>query len=93
MKFICSQIHLKESTIHNLKQLASFQNLINYISTGLIPYGTDEDISTLFDSIEKYILESDPKQSALAMLEIQETLTKIKVNIQHQEKNPHKRLF
>lgn len=93
MKFICSQTHLKESTIHNLKQLASFQNLINYISTGLIPYGTDEDISTLFDSIEKYILESDPKQSALAMLEIQETLTKIKVNIQHQEKNPHKRLF
>lgn len=93
INFICTQTHLKESTIHNLKQISSFHILVDYISTNLIPYSTNKDINKLFNNIQKYIQTSDDKQSALAMLEIQEALTKLKVNIQYQEKNSHKRLF
>ena len=63
------------------------------MSKGLIPYDSDNNIKNLFSSIEEYMQEMDDKQSALAMFKIQESLTKLKVNIQYQEKNPHKRLF
>jgi hypothetical protein len=67
-------------------------------SKGLIPYATfdsdgKDEITILFSSIEKYIQESDVRESALYMLEIQDVLQKLKININNKETNPRKRLF
>lgn len=92
---IQKEIRLTEETIKRIKMIPSFRLLIEYISKGLIPYDSDNNIGKLFDSIEKYIQTPDTelKQSAIAMYEIQDNLSKLRMNIQHQEKDIHKRLF
>lgn len=90
---IQKETKLNEKTIERIKNNLPFRQLIEYMSKGLIPYDSDNNIKNLFSSIEEYMQEMDDKQSALAMFKIQESLTKLKVNIQYQEKNPHKRLF
>lgn len=92
---IQKETRLTEETIKRIKMIPSFRLLIEYISKGLIPYDSDNNIGKLFDSIEKYIQTPDTelKQSAIAMYEIQDNLSKLRMNIQHQEKDIHKRLF
>lgn len=92
---IQEETRLTEKTINRIKIIPSFRLLIEYISKGLIPYDSDNNIEKLFDSIEKYIQTPDTefKQSAIAMYEIQDNLSKLRMDIQHQEKDPHKRLF
>lgn len=92
---IQKETRLTEETIKRIKMIPSFRLLIEYISKGLIPYDSDNNIGKLFDSIEKYIQTPDTelKQSAIAMYEIQDSLSKLRMNIQHQEKDIHKRLF
>lgn len=92
---IQKETRLTEETINRIKIIPSFRLLIEYISKGLIPYDSDNNIGKLFDSIEKYIQTPDTefKQSAIAMYEIQDNLSKLRMDIQHQEKDPHKRLF
>lgn len=85
--------HLNDTTITNLNHLRSFGHIVDYISTGLIPYISQDELEKLFNIIETYIQEKDSKQSAIAMFEIQDNLSKLKVAVQHQERNPHKRLF
>ena len=85
--------HLNDTTITNLKNLRFLGQFVDYISTGLIPYSSENELSDFFGAIEKYIQEKDSKSSAIAMYEIQDSLFKLKTNIQHQEKDIHKRLF
>ena len=73
--------------------IPSFRYLIEYISKELLPYDSDNTIGKLFDSIEKYIKETDNKQSAIAMYEIQDSLSQLRINKQHPEKDTPKRLF
>ena len=92
---IQKETRLSEETIKRIKRIPSFRQLIEYISKGLIPYDSDNTVEKLFDSIEKYIQTPDTefKQSAIAMYEIQDSLSKLRTDIQHQEKDIHKRLF
>lgn len=87
--------HLNDTTITNLKNLRFLGQFVDYISAGLIPYSSETELSDLFGSIEKYIRtpDTESKQSAIAMYEIQDNLSKLRMNIQHQEKDIHKRLF
>ena len=73
--------------------IPSFRYLIEYISEELLPYDSDNTIEKLFNSIKKYIKETDNKQSAIAMYEIQDSLSQLKINKQHQEKDTHKKLY
>lgn len=88
-------IKLEENTIKRIKTISPFRHFIEYMSKGLIPYDSDNSIEKLFGSIEKYIQTPDTEfsQSAIAMYEIQDSLSKLRMNIQHQEKDIHKRLF
>lgn len=92
---IKNALKLEENTINRIKKNLPFRQLIEYISKGLIPYDSDNNIEKLFNSIEKYIQtpDTESKQSAIAMYEIQDSLSKLRMNIQHQEKDIHKRLF
>ena len=92
---IQKETRLTEETIKRIKMIPSFRLLIEYISKGLIPYDSDNNIGKLFDSIEKYIQTPDTelKQSAIAMYEIQDSLSQLRINKQHPEKNTPKRLF
>lgn len=90
---IQKETHLTEETIKRIKMIPSFRHLIEYISNELLPYDSDNTIGKLFDSIEKYIKETDTKQSAIAMYEIQDSLSQLRINKQHPEKGTHKRLF
>lgn len=85
--------HLNDTTITNLNRLRFFGHIVDYISTGLIPYISQDELKKLFNAIETYVQEKDSKQSAIAMFEIQDNISKLKVAVQHQEKNPRKRLF
>ena len=76
-----------------LKMIPSFRYLIEYISEELLPYDSDNTVGKLFDSIEKYIKETDSKQSAIAMYEIQDSLSQLRINKQYQEKDTHKKLY
>ena len=73
--------------------IPSFRHLIEYISEKLLPYDSDNTVGKLFDSIEKYIKETDSKQSAIAMYEIQDSLSQLRINKQYQEKDTHKKLY
>lgn len=44
-------------------------------------------------AVEKYIKETDSKQSAIAMYEIQDSLSQLRINKQYQEKDTHKKLY
>lgn len=82
---------------HNLPKsnpaIPSFRHLIEYISNELLPYDSDNTIRKLFNSIEKYIKETDNKQSAIAMYEIQDSLSQLRINKQHPEKTLPKDYF
>ena len=92
---IQKETKLEENTINRIKTSSPFRQFIEYMSKGLIPYDSDNTIEKLFGSIEKYIRTPDTEfsQSAIAMYEIQDSLSKLRMNIQHQEKDIHKRLF
>lgn len=90
---IQKETRLTEETIKRIKMIPSFRHLIEYISNELLPYDSDNTIGKLFNSIEKYIKETDNKQSAIAMYEIQDSLSQLRINKQHPEKNTPKRLF
>lgn len=90
---IQKETRLTEETIKRIKMIPSFRHLIEYISEKLLPYDSDNTVGKLFDSIEKYIKETDSKQSAIAMYEIQDSLSQLRINKQYQEKDTHKKLY
>ena len=92
---IQKETRLTEETIKRIKipNCWSSKYKIEYISEKLLPYDSDNTIGKLFDSIEKYIKETDNKQSAIAMYEIQDSLSQLRINKQYQEKDTHKKLY
>lgn len=94
MKYVCSETKLKEETIRKLKGIPAFAHIIDYIANGLLPYMDISEISSLFNCIEKYISsENDNRESALNMLEIQQIITKVRIDINNKFDEPRKRLF
>lgn len=94
MKYICTETKLKEDTISALKKVPAFANIVDYIAKGLLPYMDISEITELFGTIGNYISKStDSREMALNMLEIQEKLTKIRLNVNEREEKIHKKLF
>ena len=94
MNFICKETKLKEDTISALKKVPAFANIVDYIAKGLLPYMDISEITELFGTIGNYISKStDSREMALNMLEIQEKLTKIRLNVNEREEKIHKKLF
>lgn len=93
LNFICNQTHLEEKTIKDLKHIPMYPHYMNYISKGIIPFCTQNEIESLFTKIEEFMQETEDRASSITLLELQQILTKIKYNINHEEKDPHKRLY
>lgn len=94
MNFICKETKLKEDTVSALKKVPAFANIVDYIAKALLPYMDISEITELFGAIGNYISKStDSREMALNMLEIQEKLTKIRLNVNEREEKIHKKLF
>ena len=93
LDFICKQTRLEEVSVKELQRLPDFLHYVNYLTKGIIPYCSEKELKDLFGNIEKFIQEKDERQSAITMLELQQSLITIKNNIKHQEKDARKRLF
>ena len=93
LDFICKQTRLEEVSVKELQRLPDFSHYVNYLTKGIIPYCSEKELKDLFGNIEKFIQEKDERQSAITMLELQQSLITIKNNIKYQEKDARKRLF